>query len=462
MRSHRALLASLLIALPVAAQDFPRGQLVDKVVVQADPSQSYALYIPKAYQPERRWPILYVFDARENGKQAAVRFLEGAERYGWIVASSNNSMSDGTAEPNIRAMRTMWADTHSRFSIDPRRVYAAGYSGTVRFACQRALAAPGTIQGVIAAGAGFPFETKPTKDTPFLYFGGVGDRDFNFYEVMDLDGQFAELGLPHRVEVFPGPHEWMPEDVATRALGWMELQAMRKGTRDQDAALVEALWSEDLARAQALETVGDLLEAHRLYSYLLEDYRGLRDPEALNEIAVKVSGIAASEAFRKERKVRQEREQRDKAYLAAAPKALSTSDLAKAVKDLRIRELKKQAESSDRQESNAAKRLLSALLGQTSSYLPRMFTEQGKHDRTAFVLSVAAEIVPDSPEVWYKLAAAHARNGSKRRALESLRKAVDKGWADLSRLEGEAAFAGLRQDKGYKELAAEIAKKKAA
>ncbi|HWM89616.1 MAG TPA: hypothetical protein VN493_02495 [Thermoanaerobaculia bacterium] len=459
MRWHRAFLAALVIALPATAQDFPRGQLVDKVVAQADPSQSYALYIPKSYQPDRKHPILYVFDARENGKAAAVRFLAGAERYGYLVASSNNSMSDGPMEPNFKAMRIMWADTHARFSIDDRRVYAAGFSGTVRAACQMALAAPGTIAGILAAGAGFPFDVKPAKDTPFLYYGGVGDRDYNFYEVLDLDEQLAALGLPHRVEVFPGPHSWMPEDVATRALGWMELQAMRKGTREKDTALIEKLWSEDLARARALEASGDLQEAHRMFAYLPEDYRGLRDPEALNEIAVKVSGIAASEAFKKERKARYQREQRDKEYLAAAPKALATNDVAEALKNLQIQKLKELAKSSDHQDSLSAKRLLSTVLGQTTSYLPRMFTEQGNHDRAIFVLSVAAEIVPDSAEVWYELAAAHARKGAKKRALENLRKAVEKGWTDLPRLEGEAAFAALRQDKGYKELVAEIGKK---
>lgn len=451
-------LLTLLFPIAVAAQDLPRGQFVEKVVIQAEPSQSYALYLPTAYRRDRQWPILYVLDARSNGVEAGQRFLAGAERYGFIVASSNNSLSDGPREPNVVAMRAMWADTHYRLAIDPRRVYAAGFSGTVRFACQRALAAPGTIEGVVAAGAAFPFETRPTKDTSFLYYGTVGDRDFNYYEVLDLADEMTDLGLPHRIEVYAGPHQWMPEELATRALGWLELQAMKKGLREKDAALIQALWSDDLARARALEA-SDLPEAHRLYTRMAEDYRGLVDGEALNEVAVQVSRIAADDAFKKERKLRQERNLRDKQYLAAAPKAMNTADLAQAIKDLKIHELKKQAESDDPGTRLSARRLLNTLLGQTSFYLPRMFTEQGNHDRTVFVLSIAAEISPDSPGIWYEIAAAHARKGSKKKALENLRKAVEKGWADLPSLEAEAAFAALRQEKGYRELVAEIAKK---
>lgn len=452
------MLPALLLPFAAAAQDFPRGQLVEKVVVQSDASESYALYLPKAYRPDRKWPILYVFDARSNGVEAARRFLAGAERYGYLVASSNNSASDGPMEPNVKALQAMWPDTHARLAIDDRRVYAAGFSGTVRFACSMALAAPGTIEGVVAAGAGFPFGTRPTKDTPFLYYGTVGDRDFNYYEVLDLADEMTRLGLPHRVEVFAGPHQWMSEELATRAFGWLELQAMKKGLKEKDAALIQALWTDDLARARALEA-SDLPEAHRLYTSIAEDYRGLADAEALNDVAVQLSRIAASEAFKKERKLRQDREQRDKQYLAAAPRAMSTADLAQAIQDLHIQELKKQKDSPDPAESLAARRLLNALLGQTTFYLPRMFTEQGKHDRAAFVLSIGAEIAPDSPEIWYEIAAAHARNGAKKKALESLRKAVGKGFADLPRLEGEAAFAGLRQDKGYLKLVADLAKK---
>ena len=417
---------------------------------------------PARTDPDRTWPILYAFDARSDGRFVAELFRAGAERYGFIVASSNNSASDGPTEPNVTSMRAMWADTHERFPIDDKRVYAAGFSGTVRFACVMAAASPGTIAGIIAAGAGFPFDMKPTRDTPFLYFGTVGDRDFNYYEVMDLDEQLTDLALPHRVELYPGPHQWMPEELATKALAWMEVQAMKKGTRPKDPALIQALWEDDLRRAKALESSGqaaDTLEAHRLNSGMAEDFRGLLDPELLNGVAIKVSEIAASPSFKREREARRERDRRDKEYLARAPQALSTSDLAEAIEGLRIYELKRKAESADKAESLSARRLLNTILGQTSFYLPRMFTEQGNHERAIFVLSIAAEIVPDSPEVWYELAASHARKGAKKKALENLRKAVAKGWRDLSRLEQEAAFEPLRQDKGYRELVAEIRKK---
>jgi hypothetical protein len=139
MNAPLSLLSPLFIALlqvtplpakPAPAGEPPRGQVVDKITCAGNPGETYALYLPDGYTPDRAWPILYILDPRSRGALAAERFRPGAEAFGYILASSNNSVSDGAMEPNLKSMRAMWADTHARFTIDDRRHYAAGFSGT--------------------------------------------------------------------------------------------------------------------------------------------------------------------------------------------------------------------------------------------------------------------------------------------------------------------------------------------
>ena len=52
----------------------------------------------------------------------------------------------------------------------------------------------------------------------------------------------------------------------------------------------------------------------------------------------------------------------------------------------------------------------------------------------------------------YLLAAAHARAGSRKKALEELRRAVDDGFDEPARLEAEEAFAPLHAEAAYREL----------
>jgi len=107
-----------------------QGKIVDGVACAADPSITYAYYLPSRYTADQRWPILFVFDPRRRGAFAAELFRDAAERYGWIIVSSNNTESDAEARPSVHAIETTLPDAQKRFSVDTRRIYLAGFSGT--------------------------------------------------------------------------------------------------------------------------------------------------------------------------------------------------------------------------------------------------------------------------------------------------------------------------------------------
>ena len=73
------------------ANTIPKGQIVERLECVNDSSQSYALYLPANYTPDRKWPILYALDPGARGKTPVEHFREAAEKYGWILAGSNNS-----------------------------------------------------------------------------------------------------------------------------------------------------------------------------------------------------------------------------------------------------------------------------------------------------------------------------------------------------------------------------------
>lgn len=450
---------------PTKPPELPRGVLIEKVTCAGSPGQSYALYLPSSYRADRAWPILYAFDARGQALVPANAFQEAAERYGWIVVSSYNTASDGPMGPNFTAMRALWADTHARLAIDDKRVYAAGFSGTVRFSCILALSAPGSIAGVIGAGAGFPNDVVPKADNPFVFFGTVGDRDFNYYEMMELDRRMSAVRLPHRIEIFEGPHAWPPASLAGQAIAWMELAAMRSGMRPKDPALIDPLWTADRERARAQEASGRLWDAHHTWEAMAEGYAGLRD---VSEAQKRAEEIAAGEPFKKLAKERQERIAADTKMLAEGPAILAKVNpgnppvtVSQIAGELRIPQLKKRVQSADPEEKLSAQRILNTFLAQTSFYLPQMLIEKKEYDRAVFMLSVATEIRPEAPGLWVQIAAVHARKGKpgRKKALEALRTAADKGLADPAVLESEPAFADLRQDEGYRQILAEVTQK---
>src|SRR5271169_320752 len=85
----RMLLA--VVGVAALAQELPRGQIVDGVKCAADASETYAIYLPSHYSADRQWNLILAFDPRGRGRAPLEQFKDAAEKYGYIVAGSNNA-----------------------------------------------------------------------------------------------------------------------------------------------------------------------------------------------------------------------------------------------------------------------------------------------------------------------------------------------------------------------------------
>lgn len=212
-----------LLSIAACAEDLPRGQIIDPVQCSADPSQTYALYLPSHYSADHRSKLILAFDPRGQGRQGVEHLQAAAEKYGYIVAASNNSRN-GPPQISLAAAQAMWTDVEKRFSINPKGIYTAGLSGGARIAMKVAFDSD-RIAGVIASSAGFPPGHR-RSDLRFVVFGTAGTEDFNYLEMRQLD---QELTSPHRVVIFEGGHVWLPSSLAIQAVEWLEFQAAHPG-----------------------------------------------------------------------------------------------------------------------------------------------------------------------------------------------------------------------------------------
>ena len=259
----------LLAATAAFAQDLPAGQIIDRVTCAADPSQSYALFVPADYTPSRPWPVIIAFDPGARGRVPVERYRAAAERYGYIVVGSNNSRNGGTEFPRVLAALTN--DVAARLAVNPKRVYLAGMSGGARTALGVALASK-EIAGVIASSAGYP-DNNIRKTLSFPLFATAGTEDFNYLEMRKLD---RALTTPHRLVIFDGGHVWLSSELALQAVEWMELQAMKAGLKPPNDAEVDRL----LAARVAAAGTGSDKDTFRALHAIADDFQGLRDVSA--------------------------------------------------------------------------------------------------------------------------------------------------------------------------------------
>src|SRR5262249_35037307 len=289
------------------SESIPPGVVVDKVTVQATPDQSYALYLPENYTPQKQWPTVFCLDPRGRGKTALERFVPAAQKYGYIVVCSNNSRNGLNGSTVSKIFTDFWADTHTRFRIDERRTYAAGFSGGSRLAAMFASRCRGCLVGVIANGAGFPADIQPDAKTSFLYYGIVGIDDFNFAEMWDLEKKFDGLGLTYHFETVSGGHEWAQAESLMAAFAWLTLQSMKSGVVGKDDKFLEEQFTTRRTRAEQFLTTQRLVQAQKEFLSLSRDFQGFRDVSVVTQ---KAAELLKSPDLKREKKAEEDLHQR--------------------------------------------------------------------------------------------------------------------------------------------------------
>ena len=386
----RFALITLLIVASANASTFERGTIVERLHAETDPAVSYAYYLPKNYSTDRKWPVLFVFDPRQRGAFAADLFRDAAEEFGWVVVSSNDTRSDGPAEPNIKALNGMWPDVNRRFAVDRRRVYATGFSGGAILAWWLA-EGTGSLAGVISVGGRVNAPEK-IKDVPFAWFGIAGDTDFNYIETRDIEERLAASGAIRRFESFDGGHRWAPKDLLRKSVEWMEIDAMRRKIREVDAAIVSRALKDDMERA---ESATDELEVLRRYESIVRSYEGLADTTAAR---ARIAALKKSPALAGAERDDREALKLERMHRARLPQVmnwfLSDAELQPAplvAQQLQVARLQQIARQKSRT-GRAAQRVLESIFVQFNYYLPQTLTGA----KLAVARAVAKMIRPEA------------------------------------------------------------------
>jgi len=433
-----------------ARDTFETGKIIARVTVPAIKDQSYALYLPTTYTEKRVWPIIYALDPGARGSMPVEMLREAAEKYGYIVAGSNNSRN-GPGKIQFEAMNAMWGDTHQRFRIDDKRVYLTGFSGGARAATMIAFGCGTCAAGIIAHGAGFLQQMPPSKDIKYSYFAAIGTRDYNYPELVQLAEKLDDLHLPNRLRRYDGVHQWATPEVWMEAVEWMELRAMKEGRRPLDASFVDGFRERGLQRAAAEEKSGHLIAAYLEYQKLATDLDGLADVASLQASLQRLQPAAAEARKQEERDFRRQTEMLGTLYADLETLRDDPAHRDEAAIRLRLR-LRELAAQYERKKDSPEGLVLGRAMNQAGSGVISLTeAEVGKE-----VALLCFEIVSEAhtKEAWpfYQAARLAAELGQKKRAIRALERALENGLPENAFKRFAADFSAIAAEKDFQKL----------
>lgn len=433
------------------------GTLTQRVACQNQEEQSYAVYLPTAYDDGKPWPVLICFDPAARGALPVSLFRRAAEVFGYIVVGSNNSRNF-VRNASFDAINAIWPDINRRFTIDQKRIYLAGFSGGARASCNIANLNRNVV-GVIACGAGFGYHFPPEATRGFAVFGIVGTLDQNYLEMMQLDQTLERLSHRYHLTVFDGAHVWPPEDLLFEGVAWFELLAMRSGLLPVQPQEIHRQYVMAITRAQDAERNGRWAEVFRLYTGIKRDFDGLLDLGAVERRLGQLKDDAQVKDALKDRKKLQREEDRQievfrQRFSRLHRMALKPSWIKKEKMwwEERVGQLNQIiAQDASPQRCSMAQRLLTLIRSTSVEETMRTLLLD---DPTRAVLAgeVAATLNPEHAVVHYNLACAYARKGKLDAAMETLAKSLALGYRDGRFIQQDPDLEPLADDPRFQDL----------
>lgn len=119
---------------------------------------------------------------------------------------------------------------------------------------------------------------------------------------------------------------------------------------------------------------------------------------------------------------------------------------------------KQSKESEDSSKRRVARRVLDGLFVRLIEQGSSLLQTEKNYPESIKPLKLATEVNPDRPGAFFYLAWAYAANRDKKKSLQFLKTAVEKGFSDAAMITGNSAFDALRNDPEYQQIMARLKK----
>lgn len=427
------------------SHEFENSKVYPDVKCSADTSLTYALFLPPDYAKGKPCPLLILFDPHGSGLLPVNLMNAEAAKNGFIIAGSNNSKNGMDFGQTTDIYRKMLSDITSRFDIEKKAIYVCGFSGGSRVAGAVAIT-EGGVAGVVGCGAGLP-NINQNPVGPFSYLAVVGNQDFNYTEIKQLDEMLESAGYQHHLLVFDGIHQWPPKELLPDIFTWLRFDAMRQKAVPADRNEINQFIEKNDKIATALATEGQHPEQLAVYFKMLHYLQGLTDVEPLK---AEINSLSAEKDVIAYRKQQQKLLDLEKELQQTYSPELSLKNVDWWKNETaRLQSYTKQSKNPE--ENQVYQRVL-AFLSMNCYMYANDALKRGNLPSADRYIELYRLVDPTNTEHRYMAAKVAALNHNADAVFKALDQAFELGFKDVTRLKSDADFKAYQDDQRFKEL----------
>lgn len=419
-----------------ASEVFAIDTVLNRITCVADPTLSFALYLPPQYASQSQLPAILFFDPHGDGSLPVKKYQQLAKEFGFVLMGSNDAKNGMVLSQTEVVASAVIKDVLSRLHADPKRLALCGFSGGAKVALSYAISHQGIAQ-VVYAGASIPLQ-KTNPSLSLIGFAGTGDM--NYTDLLGFDRSVALTNMQHYLVEWNGKHEWPDTATFRKAFYYLAFDNMRKQAAQKDEMLVNRFIT---AQEIALQKDNNPLAQAMLLNETVQLLYGIAKTDAFS---MRLQAVETKPSYKtalqeKESMLKQEEALKQMYYSAFTEKDLAWWN----------QEIARLNSNHDQRMQPMYQRLLGfiSLAGYTIS---GNAIRQNEWETAKKMLSIYKLADPSNSDQPFLEACLYAKLGEDEKAINALKDAVGLGLHDPAKLLNEPALATLQSNPDFTAL----------
>ncbi len=426
-----------------------KGIVIDSLTVP-DTNNSFSIYLPKAFDMHKSWPILFGFDSSVKASHITHLYKEAAEKNGYIIVASNFSEGSKDKEKTDYVISLM-NHVFSLFPIQKNRVYVTAIKKDTKLVSLLPVLYSNDIFGVITIGDSYYYDSSIKIKNSFSHLGIVNINNFRYKDLLSNKNYLKRKDVQADVFVYEGKSELPTSNIFTKALSTFTLHAMGNKRMPKDSIWIQNLFQSDLELVASYLNDGKFLIAHDEVKRIRTKYQQFFDTNFLKE---KQKNIKRTKGYRKEKQLHTKYIYRESFLRQTYLFSLEDDVLAKSYENLdwwqyQVSELDTLALSKEKYASATASRIKGYLKHLVDNFKIAQVPGDKSLEKRMF-LNILSTIVDNKDfESYRKIISLSAMDEDYETALFYLEKLLQTGYKDFDRLYTIEGTLALRMTEDY-------------
>jgi hypothetical protein len=275
-----------------------KGGISDGLPVSDTIAETFALFLPKAFEPKQKWPAIFVLDDKGRGKQAVAMLISRAEARGMVVVGPNALHDSLSVSKNILALNRVFKHTANLFSLDLERIYVLAFEESSNLATLVPVFIKG-VRGVMTVGGGMGNPDLYGSKNKFHYISVLDRQDYQYPNMLVNERMLNAKRITNELLFSDTPEDrGILMDIG---LDMFQVDYMvKQGMTQADTLYVQQRLDKALAQAATMESKGDFVGAYALLGEVVSRYRPVF---SMDSVSRKMKTLKKSKVFKAQRRM---------------------------------------------------------------------------------------------------------------------------------------------------------------